>query len=70
MWRWPGRLKPADVPALAAHIDFLPTLADLAGAKVPDRAKAQVDGRSLVPLLADPRRLPANYPPAQEPRRN
>jgi arylsulfatase len=54
-WRWPGRLKPADVPALAAHIDFLPTLADLAGAKVPDRAKAQVDGRSLVPLLADPR---------------
>mgnify|MGYP003704348297 CR=1 FL=1 len=29
--------------------------ADLAGAKVPDRARTQVDGRSLVPLLADPR---------------
>jgi arylsulfatase A-like enzyme len=52
-WRWPGRFKPADVPALTAHVDFFPTLAELAG--VPVRAgtplAAQVEGRSLVPLL-------------------
>ncbi len=54
-WRWPGKLKPADVPALAAHIDFMPTLVELAGAKLPDRAKAQIEGRSLAPLLSDPR---------------
>lgn len=54
-WRWPSRLKPADVGALAAHIDFLPTLAELAGATLSPKAKAQVDGRSLVPLLADPK---------------
>ena len=54
-WRWPARLKPADVGALTAHIDFLPTLAELAGATLSPKAKAQVDGRSLVPLLADPK---------------
>ncbi|MBI5691105.1 MAG: arylsulfatase [Verrucomicrobia bacterium] len=54
-WRWPGRLQPADVPALAGHIDFFPTLAELAGAKLDDQARRQVDGRSLVPLLANPR---------------
>jgi arylsulfatase A-like enzyme len=54
-WRWPGRIAPADVPALAGHIDFFPTLAELAGAKLSDQAKKQIDGRSLVPLLANPR---------------
>ena len=54
LWRWPGTLKPGDVNKLAAHIDFFPTLADLAGAKLTDDLKAQVEGRSLVPLLADP----------------
>lgn len=53
-WRWPGTLKPADVTALAAHIDFFPTLAELAGAKLSDEVKAQVEGRSLVTLLKDP----------------
>jgi arylsulfatase A-like enzyme len=53
-WRWPGTLTPGDCDALAAHIDFLPTLADLAGAKLSDKAKAQVEGRSLVPLLENP----------------
>jgi arylsulfatase len=54
-WRWPGTFKPADCNALAAHIDFLPTLAELTGATLSDEVKAQVEGRSLVPLLRDPR---------------
>jgi len=50
-WRWPGALTPADVPALTAHIDFFPTIAELAGAKLNDKVKGQIEGRSLVPLL-------------------
>ena len=50
-WRWPGTLKPAATDALAAHIDVFPTLAELAGAKLATSVKAQVEGRSLVPLL-------------------
>src|SRR5207244_2600048 len=45
-WRWPGTLKPGDVDRLCAHIDFLPTLADITGAKLTDEVKAQVEGRS------------------------
>lgn len=52
-WRWPGTLKPADVDRLVAHIDVFPTLAELAGAKLSDDVKNQVEGRSLVPLLRD-----------------
>jgi arylsulfatase len=55
LWRWPGTLKPADVDRLTAHIDFFPTLAELAGAKLSDDVKKQVEGRSLVPLLTDPK---------------
>jgi arylsulfatase len=33
-WCWSGTFKPADVGALAAHIDFFPTIAELAGAKL------------------------------------
>ena len=52
-WRWPGVLKPGvDVDKLAAHIDLFPTLAELAGAKIPEGVR--LDGRSLVPLLKDP----------------
>ena len=54
-WRWPGRLKPADVDRLAAHIDVFPTLAELAGARIPADVAARLDGRSLVPLLNNPR---------------
>jgi arylsulfatase len=50
-WRWPGSLPPGDVKALTAHLDVFPTLAELAGAKLPRRVAAQLDGRSLVPLL-------------------
>ncbi len=50
-WRWPGTLTPGDVERLAAHIDFFPTLAEISGAKPTAEVKAQVEGRSLVPLL-------------------
>ncbi len=52
-WRWPGTLPPGDVDALAAHIDFLPTLAEIAGAALTEKVKTQIEGRSLVPLLED-----------------
>jgi arylsulfatase A-like enzyme len=53
-WRWPGTFKPADVSALTAHVDFFPTVAELAGAKLSGLVQAQVEGRSLVPLLRNP----------------
>jgi arylsulfatase A-like enzyme len=53
-WRWPGVLVPADRPQLTAHVDFFPTLAELAGAKLDDAAARQVEGRSLLPLLEKP----------------
>jgi arylsulfatase len=53
-WRWPGTLKPADCDRLAAHIDFFPTLAELAGAKLNAEVQKQVEGRSLVSLLSNP----------------
>src|SRR4030095_8946667 len=31
-WRWPGTLAPGDCDVLTAHIDFFPTLAEIAGA--------------------------------------
>ena len=39
---------------LTAHIDFFPTIAAIAGAKLSEKVQSQVEGRSLVPLLADP----------------
>jgi arylsulfatase A-like enzyme len=53
-WRWPGTLRPADVSALAAHIDYFPTIAELAGARLSSEVRQQVEGRSLVPLLENP----------------
>jgi arylsulfatase A-like enzyme len=48
--RWPGRIAPnSEVPTLAAHIDFLPTVLEACGLTPP--ADAQLDGRSLWPLL-------------------
>jgi arylsulfatase len=54
-WRWPGTLSPSDCDRLAAHIDFFPTLAELAGAKLSEDVTKQVEGRSLVPLLQNPK---------------
>lgn len=48
--RWPGHIKAGTrIPQIAGAIDFLPTLADLAG--VPFAGKKPLDGVSLKPLL-------------------
>lgn len=52
-WRWPGTLTPGECNRLTGHIDFFPTLAELAGAKLTEEVAKQVEGRSLVPLLKD-----------------
>ena len=54
-WRWPATLQPADCGALTAHIDFFPTIAEIAGATLDDAARRQIEGRSLLPLLKDPK---------------
>ena len=55
-WRWPaGNIGGGtDCPALTAHVDILPTLADLLGIPLTGKVKAQVEGRSMAPLLRDP----------------
>ncbi|MFO0901472.1 MAG: arylsulfatase [Pirellulales bacterium] len=50
-WRWPGTLAPRDVDQVCAHIDFFPTIAELTGSKLDDAVAAQVEGRSMAPLL-------------------
>jgi arylsulfatase A-like enzyme len=45
--RWPGRIKPGVSDQVWAFWDFLPTAAELAGAKAPDG----IDGVSVVPAL-------------------
>jgi arylsulfatase len=53
-WRWPGVLPAGvDIDRLTAHVDLFPTLAELVGAKTPPGVK--LDGRSLLPLLTDPK---------------
>jgi len=53
-WYWKGVLSEGvDIPALTAHIDFYPTFTELAGAKLPSSIQ-DLDGRSLLPLLANP----------------
>jgi arylsulfatase len=54
VWRWPGRLQPADCGALTAHLDVFRTWAGLAGATLPEVAERQAEGRSLLPLLENP----------------
>ena len=49
-WRFPARFQtPRKIDTIAAHIDVLPTLAELCGVPLPD--KKPLDGRSLVPLM-------------------
>lgn len=59
-WRFPGKFQPGDCDALAAHIDFLPTIAELAGLELDDAVNRQVEGLSLAPLLRDPAAPPAD----------
>lgn len=53
-WRWPGTLKPATVEQLTSVVDLFPTFTELAGVTLDAKVKAQVEGRSLVPLLKNP----------------
>jgi arylsulfatase A-like enzyme len=55
--RGPGVPAGAKVDAFIENVDFAPTLAQLAGAKLPVRP----DGRSFVPFLAAPQRTPASW---------
>ena len=50
-WRLPGRFQPMDVKALSAHVDFAPTLLELTGVTASATMQAQMEGRSLMPLL-------------------
>jgi arylsulfatase len=51
-WRWSGKFPGArDVPAVTAHVDVFPTLAELIGVPLQGAVAAQVEGRSLMPLL-------------------
>jgi len=49
LWQGPGFGEPRKVERFAAHIDVAPTFLELAGEEKP--AGADLDGRSLVPLL-------------------
>ncbi len=51
-WRWPGEITPGDRPQLTAHIDVFRAIAELAGATLSEAEQRQVEGRSLLPLLA------------------
>ena len=56
-WRWPGHWRPRDESRLTAHVDVLPTLADLAGVAIPPDLSVRLDGFSLSPLLASEKTL-------------
>jgi arylsulfatase len=50
--RWDGHVRAGrEIDRIAAHLDLLPTLAELAGAEPP---AGQVEGRSLIPLIKNP----------------
>lgn len=50
--RWPGKIAPGTlVDRVSAHYDLTPTLLEAAGGKT----SAKMDGRSLLPLLTEPR---------------
>lgn len=56
LFRWPGVIQGgAECPALSAHLDIFPTLSEIVGAQLSDEVKKQVEGRSLLPLLKNPR---------------
>lgn len=51
--RWKGQLKAGqDLPHVAAHLDLFPTLVEIAGLPALEK---QVEGRSFLPLLRDPK---------------
>ena len=56
-YRWPAGGIPAgaECDALSAHLDLFPTLAEITGATLTAEVKQQVEGRSLLPLLKNPK---------------
>lgn len=55
LWRWPDGFRGGvDCAALTAHIDVMPTLVEILGIRPDDRARRQIEGRSLWPLLQNP----------------
>jgi arylsulfatase len=55
-WRWPAKLRgDRDVRALTAHIDIFPTVAQIVGVPIEGQLATQVEGKSLLPLLTDPK---------------
>ncbi|MDF7806362.1 arylsulfatase [Pontiellaceae bacterium B12219] len=54
-WYWKGMFgEDMDVDSLTAHIDLYKTFCELAGVKLPQNMQ-ELDGRSLLPLLTDPK---------------
>jgi len=52
--RLPGRIKTGvDIDTLTRHYDIYPTLAEIAGAKIP--STVELDGHSLIPLINKPK---------------
>lgn len=51
LWRWPGAWRPQTDEQLTAHLDFLPTICDLGGVKIPPQVSGSLEGFSLRPLL-------------------
>ena len=56
-FRWPDGKIPAgtESSALTSGIDIFSTLAEITGAKLNEQAQKQDEGRSLVPLLKNPK---------------
>ncbi len=52
-WRWPGTIPSGDRTGMAAHIDVLPTLLEISGGAKTGALDAQIEGRSLCPLLQE-----------------
>jgi arylsulfatase A-like enzyme len=47
--RYPGRVKPQRIKGFAGHVDLMPTLLSVAGARLP----AELEGTDLFPLLTE-----------------
>lgn len=55
-WRWPAAFQGGvDCNVLSGHIDILPTLMEATGAEMTPALKAQIEGRSLLPLMKNPK---------------
>ena len=58
--RWPKGIKQGtEVKQISSVLDLLPTLTEMAG--VTDKPKKKLDGRSLVPLLDEPKQKDLKY---------